>query len=561
SRKITDWEGTDSQPMWHDKKVYYLSDAGANHRLNIWSYDTATGQRQQLTNFAEYDVKWPSIGPGPRGDGEIVFQMGPDLMALDLSNGRTRTVEVIIPGDRPKIRPHIVDASANLGPRDISATGKRAVLEARGDIWTVPAKHGSPRNLTRTSGVAERDPSWSPDGRWIAYFSDATGEYELMLMQSDGRGEPRQLTHDGDAFRYAPTWSPDSKWIAFSDKAGRMFLTEVETGQTRHFDTEPWAGRPRMHFSHDSNWIAYTKGGDNRQNAIWLYNISEDQKHQVTSGMFSDSWPTFDREGKYLCFASNREFSNPIYEDVGQSFVYANTDRLYVVPLRSDVASPFAPKSDEEKWDKKNDDKKKSEDDDAQEGDGDEDHDGAENHAGSDDQNHHQDQVDDDNGQHDKNAENGDDAGGDHENADEHTENDEEEPLKIDLEGFERRAIPLPVDRGNFYGLHFNDKGHLIYVRGPARGLSGEPAIKIFDFKDEDHKEKEVLGNAGGVSISADGKKLLVSRGRQMAIVDAKAGQKFDKRLNLDLKTTVNPREEWRQIFVDAWRIQRDFFY
>ncbi len=170
--QVTDWEGTDSIPMWHGDKLYYMSDGGPEHKLNIWSYDMDNGRHRQITHFDEYDLKWPSIGPGPSGRGEIVFEYGSDLMLLDLGSRKTSVVEVTIPGDRPTIRPKRVDASDYTTWWHISPTGKRALAEARGDVWTLPAEHGSPRNLTRTSGVAERDPTWSPDGRWIAYFSD-----------------------------------------------------------------------------------------------------------------------------------------------------------------------------------------------------------------------------------------------------------------------------------------------------------------------------------------------------------------------------------------------------
>jgi tricorn protease len=178
--------------MWHGTMLYYMSDAGPEHKLNIWAYDTNSGQREQTTRFEEFDIKWPAIGPGESGDGEIIFQYGAELRLLDLKARTTRTVEVIVPGDRPTIRPQRVDAHKFIQSWDVSATGKRAVFEARGDIWTVPAEKGSPRILTRTSGVAERDPSWSPDGRWIAYFCDQTGEYELYITQSDGKGETRR---------------------------------------------------------------------------------------------------------------------------------------------------------------------------------------------------------------------------------------------------------------------------------------------------------------------------------------------------------------------------------
>src|SRR5262249_53778322 len=158
-----------------------LSDGGHEHKLNIWSYDTKTEKREQITQFKDLDVKWPSIGPGPDGKGEIVFQRGSELYLLDLGSRQARTVAVTVPGDRPRIRPRDFDAAKLIAGVDISPTGKRAIVEARGDIWTLPATKGSARNLTRTSGVAERDAAWSPDGKWIAYFSDASGEYELYL--------------------------------------------------------------------------------------------------------------------------------------------------------------------------------------------------------------------------------------------------------------------------------------------------------------------------------------------------------------------------------------------
>ena len=204
SRKITDWEGTDSQPMWHGDKLYYMADAGPTHHLNIWSCDPQTGQHEQITHFSDFDVKWPAMGPGPDGQGEIVLQCGSDLHLLDLATGETRVLDVMIPGDRPDIRPQRIDADDYIQGWSISPTGKRGVLQARGDIWTVPARKGSPRNLTRTSGAHERDPVWSPDGQWIAYFSDETGEYELYIMQSDGKGETRKLTDQGRGLPLLP---------------------------------------------------------------------------------------------------------------------------------------------------------------------------------------------------------------------------------------------------------------------------------------------------------------------------------------------------------------------
>ena len=229
SKKATDWEGTDTAPMWNGKILYYLSDAGTNSRLNIWKYDPASGEREQITKYADFDVKFPSMGPGVRGRGEIIFQHGADIVLLDLSNRTTKTVNVIIPGGRPTLRGQIHDAAELIQTSDISPTGKRAVVQARGDVWTLPAEHGMPRNLTNTNGVAELNPAWSPDGQWIAYWSDESGEFELYITQSDGQGETIQLTTDLAVWPWDIWWSPDSKKIIFTDKTGAINLVDVES--------------------------------------------------------------------------------------------------------------------------------------------------------------------------------------------------------------------------------------------------------------------------------------------------------------------------------------------
>jgi tricorn protease len=542
SKKITDWEGTDTLPMWHGTTVYYLSDDGEPFRLNIWAYDNTTGRRRQITRFTEFDVKWPSIGPGPNGRGEIVFQYGSSLHLLDLATEQSRPVEVVIPGDRPTMRPKQATASDFLAAWKISSTGKRALFEARGDIWTVPAKEGSPRRLTQSSGVAERDPIWSPDGRWIAYLSDATGEYELYVVQSDGKDAARQLTKDGTCYRYLINWSPDSKRIAFTHKTGALYLCTAETGETTLVDTDPWAGQLRPTWSHDSRWIAYAKSGDNRNSSIWLYEVETGTSHPVTSGMFNDTWPAFDREGEYLYFSSNRDFSSPMYEDLGTTWIYAATDRLYCVPLRKDVKSPLAPKSDEEKWgeEKKEEEKKEAAN-------------KKDNDADKKDKPTTQNAEDEEKSEVKEKKE-----------ADKKEK--EKKPVEIDLEGFEGRAILLPVSRGSFANLNVNDKGHLIYRRGVIRGSEEKPSIRIYDVKaEEDDKkdEKTVAADTGDYVISADGKKLMIRKeGTQYYIVDAEADQKLDKAVPMaGMLIDVDPRAEWRQIFTEAWRLHRDFFY
>jgi len=541
AQRMTEWEGTDSIPMWHGQTVYYLCDAGPEHRLNIWAYDTATGARRQVTHFTEYDVKWPSIGPGDHGQGEIVFQHGPDLYLLDLENSQSRVVEVTIPGDRPTIMPQTVNAAENLAAMDLSPTGSRVVVEARGDIWSLPAKNGSPRNMTRSSGVAERDPSWSPDGRWIAYLADLTGEYELYIKQSDGKGETRRLTNDGQVFRYSPAWSPDSKQITFADKTGKLFLHTIEGGQTVVVDQDPWAQQIAPHWSHDSTWIAYVKRSDDRAgiSSAWLYELKTTNKHQVTDGKFNVSSVTFDRKGEFLFFSSNRQFGPPIYEDLGTTFIYGNTELLAAMPLRADVKNPLLPKSDEAPISEEKKEEAKKEEPKKEEPKKEEPK--PEEQPKPEEPKKEEPKPD--------------------EAKKEEPKKEEPKSLQIDLDGIMLRSFTLPVKPGNFSQLSVNAGGQLIYARRGTRGTEEPPAIMLFDLNDESRAEKPVMGGAGQFTMSADGKKLLVMQGRQPVILDAGPGAKPTPVSTGGMNQVVDPREEWKQLFTDAWRIERDFFY
>ncbi len=369
SKQVTDWEGTDTIPMWAGDTLYYLSDAGDEHRLNLWSYNTRTGQRQQHTKFTNYDVKWPSMGPGPNGRGEIVFQNGSKLYRFDCANGRHTAVDVFIPGDRPTLRAQTRDVNSDITDWSIAPSAKRVATIARGDVWTLPAENGTPRNLTRSPGSQERSVAWSPDGQWLVYTSDESGEMELYLVQSDGMGETRQLTHDSKTYYSAMNWSPDSEKIAYADKGGTLRVLDVESGSSEIIDVDGRGGVFLPSWSADSRWMTYAKSdtSGSENTSIYIHDTETGETHRVTSGFFNDTAPTFDRGGEYLYFASNRAFS-PIYDDMygglESPFVYVDTEVLIAVPLRDDVKSPYLPKSDEEEWDKdaKKDEKKDGDD-------------------------------------------------------------------------------------------------------------------------------------------------------------------------------------------------------
>jgi len=412
ARLITDWEGTDTFPMFNPAGkgdiVYYTSDQGPEHRLNVWSYDIASGNRTQLTSFADNDVRFPSIGPGPAGKGEIIFQLGSGLQVLDLGTGKSRAISVTIPGDRPSIRPRTFDAAKNLTDGSISPSGKRVAVIARGDIWTAPAKDGVVRNLTRTEAINEREAEWSPDGKWLAYFTDESGEYELWVRPSDAKApekkdekkadskagedkpaeskgedkpagdkptdaqaeeatkdeakkeevkkaepsKPRKLTSLGEGQRSSIHWSPDSKFVTFYEQTGKLYLLEIENGRLVVIDRDPWAGgAPTVSFSADSRWIAYDRTDESIPNqSVWLYNVKTGEKTRVTNPMFDSSDPAFDRKGDFLYFTSARNITGPEYSEIPNdtTWIYANTGVLHAIPLRKDVKSPWLATSDEE---------------------------------------------------------------------------------------------------------------------------------------------------------------------------------------------------------------------
>jgi tricorn protease len=550
SEKITDWEGTDTIPMWQGRKIYYLSDAGPNHRLNIWYYDLDTKARKQVTRFKAYDMKWPSNGPGPNGEGEIIFEYDAKLYLLNLGTEQSVPVNIAIPGARPKLRPIRKDVSKSLSDWYVSPNAKRVLVQSRGDIWSLPAKNGTPRNLTGTSGIAEREPSWSPDGKWITYYSDESGENELVMRPADGTGKPETVTSMGAGYRYQPLWSPDSKWMVFVDHETKFYVFNVEERKVRYFDRVNitgwnWGVPRRFSWSSDSQWLAYNRPNMDNMNVVMLYNVQKDECHQVTNGMFMDYLPTFDRKGDFLYFFSECEISRPKYADSGLTFIYDDTSVLHALPLRKDVPNPLKAKSDEEEVKKDTDDEAKDDDKDEEKKDEEEKGKSEVESCDKDPNDTAGKECDKDKGKEE-----------DEEKA-EDKDKEKTKSVEIDLEDMEARAYRLPVKRGRFGYMAVNDKNHIIYLR---RGDDNE--LQYFDPNDDEHEEKTILKKVGFVQMTPDGKKLLVSSEGKMAIIEAKPGQKIeDQVVTKPMNVVIEPRQEWRQIFTDAWRFMRDYFY
>ncbi len=514
ARNLTQSDANDAQPMWAGETLYYLSDAGPAMRNNIWALDRSSGQKRQVTDFTDFDVHFPAIGPE-----EIVFEAGGKLYLMNLSDEQVREVDVDLVTDLASLKPRVEEVAGNIQAGWISPSGKRAVVEARGELFTVPAEHGPILNLTRSSGVAERSPTWSPDGKWIAYWSDRSGEYELTLRAADGLGEERVLTSMGPGYRYTPYWSPDSKKLAFVDETETYWIHDIDAAATTRIDK----GFTRSHgaldhhdfgWSPDSRWLAYSRAVENRNNAVFLYDTRLGRLHQATSGYYSDWHPSFGPEGKYLFMATMRNFE-PVYGDVDDAWSYPNSQQIVAVALRSDVASPIPPRNDEEKGDE-----------DDEEGNGNGENGNGENGNG--------------------NGENG---------------NGEPEPVEIELDGFEERIVILPVEPGN-YENPTGAKGKVLYHRQARAGSVEDTPSPVVYYDFDEREEKTVVPDADGFMLSADGKKLLVWKDESAAIVKLAADQKMDKPLRLaEMELLVDPRAEWRQLFADAWRFERDFFY
>lgn len=454
ARNITTSDANDMQPMWRDGTLYFLSDRGPEQRLNIWSVDVAGGTPRQITHFTEFDITWPAIGPS-----DIVFQAGGNLWLLDLASEKTHEVAIEVVTDLATVRPRRIGVSALVAGGGISPAGKRAVVEARGNIYTVPAEHGPIRQLTATSGAAERYPAWSPDGKWIAYWSDASGEYELVMQAADGSGEPSTVTTLGPGYRYRPWWSPDSGKLAFIDHTATIRIVDLASRRLTEVDHIPVALHPdreefEVSWSADSRWMAYARTLDNVQNALFVFDTAGGTLHRLTSGAYSDTKPTFDPDGKYLYYLSNRDLE-PLYSDLDSTWIYPNTTVLVAGSLRADVPSPVAARNDEEEGEAKDetaaaDDKDGKKDAKAAKKKDKDKADKAKKHGDDDD--------DDE----------GDDEGGG---------KTEPEPVAIDLEGFEGRIVVLPAEPGSF-GRVRAVAGKVVYQRGPRSGVGeGGPVL------------------------------------------------------------------------------------
>ncbi|MGD8451155.1 MAG: S41 family peptidase [Phycisphaerae bacterium] len=513
--KIIDTDWTDNYPMWHGDSIYFNSDR-EDGTLNIHRYDVPTGETTRLTHYTDYDVKYPSIGPR-----HIVYQNAESLHLLDLATGQTREVPVEIPSDMIQMRPKLVSVSPTTGSFRLSPSGKRLLLEARGEILNYPVEDGEPINLTETSASREKNAAWSPDGRWVAFISDKTGEEELYLVDQKGEQPWRQLTTGGLGFRMQIEWSPDSKSLIFSDKFMRLNLIDADSGELKVLDQCEWDdawerwGIQDYVWSPDSRWIAYTKMEQSMYDSIFLYSLDEGKVYRLTSDETEDWSPSFDPDGRYLYFLSNRTFS-PIMGLVDQNHVFLDMTRPYIVLLQADAESPFAPKDSEEAVPEEEKSEEAAEE-------------GSEEKA------------------------------------------EEDDGFRIDLDGLERRIVAADgVGAGSYFRLEGTAKGFL-YIEKPEHEFSKYGVVTdgtggrldLWHYNLDDAKATKVLGGIANYHQSADGKKLVYRAGRTYGVVDVGSKASVgDGKVDLgDLRIRVDRSDEFLQIFNEAWRIQRDWFY
>ena len=520
---VTKNDAVDEFPMWHGDTVYFLSDRGEGQKQNIWALNRGTGAARQITDFRDYDVTFPSMGPA-----DVVFGAGGRLYLLDLATDKVSEVQVQVVTDRSTLKARSVKVTDAIASVSVSPTGKRAAFEARGEIFSVPAEHGPVMSVSRSSGVAERYPRWSPDGKTLAYWSDRSGEYELTLRPADGIGTERTLTSLGTGFRYAPHWSPDGARLAFVDQSMRIRIVEADKGKLTQIDQSPiWMAHGQLEgltlrWSPDSRWLAWARGTSGSGNqAVFLYDVKQATLHQATSGYFNDVNPVFDPDGKYLYFLSNRTF-DPVYSDFDNSWSYPNSTRIVAVTLRATTPSPLGPRNDAEGVADKKDEKKDD---------------------GKDEKK--------DEGKKDDDKKDG-------------AKKDEPKkpiaPVLIDIEGFESRVVALPPKAGNYDGLQAAS-GKVLYRRQPRTGSGDEKSALVY-FDLEEREEKTVLGAVDGFEVTFDGKKVLVASEKKYAVIDVKADQKLDKVMRTaEMEAVVDPPAEWRQMFADAFRFERDYFY
>jgi tricorn protease len=484
----------DREPQWVGDDIFFLSDR--DFAMNVWSYNLKTKQLKQVTKFRDFDCKSLRSGAG-----KLVFENGGMLYTLDAKGGEPKKLTITVEGDFPWARPHWEKVGASIAEYSLSPSGKRVLMSSRGDVFSVPAEKGDIRNLTTSTGIADRSPTCSPDGEKIAYFSDESGEYQLVIADAFGKVE-KKIALANPTYYYTPVWSPDSKYIGFGDADRNLWYLEIATGKATLVDNEGSAHPERNiapTWSPDSKWMAYSKRLKNEFNTIFVYSLEQKKTMQFSDGMSNCKAPAWDKSGKYLYFLSSTDFALGVGWLDLSSYGRVSTQSIYVAVLSKKEASPLKPLSDEE------------------------------------------------------------------EKPDTTKKDTAKIKVNIDFDGLSQRILALDLPAKNYFYLGAGEEGVLFYGEWQVDPNTTFPAtFAVGRYKMKERKSEEVMGGLTRFDMSADGKKILYGTlDNTWGIVDASGTPKpGDGKLNLsDMQMKVDPLAEARQVFREAWRYQRDFFY
>ncbi len=492
---ITNHISQDIIPMWIEQEIYFLSDR--DRIMNLFAYHLQTKEIRKLTHYTDYDIKFPS-----HSKDAIVFEKGGFIYVFDVKTQQVEKVSVIIADDMIAGRNKEKDASKNTLNMDISPDGERLVSSARGDIFTIPSEAGITRNLTQTPGVHERHAEWSPDGKYIAYISDRTGENEIYIQHQDGTKESVQITRDADTYYFRLKWSPNSKYILWSDKKLRLRYVDVNTKTVTEVAKSKIWEYSNFDWSPDSKWITYSNSEANGLSTIKLFSIDNKNIYDVSDYWYRSYGSTFSLCGKYLFFISDRDFE-PIYSRTEWNHAYDKMSKIYFVGLSKETPNPFSHKNNEVKIEEAEKRPEKSET-------------------------------------------------KDKENEDKTVK---EEILKIDTAQLNMRILSLPIDVADYYSITgWEDK--VFYMKNDSK----KTALMLYDLKEQ--KETEIL-ECSNYKVCANKKKFLISKDGKYYIINIPSSSvKLEKNVSLnDMKLWVDLSREWPQIFYESWRQMRDFFY
>ena len=522
-------------PVWFGDTVYFLSDR--NGPYTLFAYDTKNKSVKQVIENKGLDFKNLSAGPDA-----LVYEQFGGIFVFDPKTGTSKKVEIRLTGDLPATRAHFEKVADKIQAASISPTGARAVFEARGDILTVPAEKGDIRNLTHTTAFAERDPAWSPDGKWVAFFSDESGEYALHLVDQSGLGEVKKINlGNPPSYFYGPTWSPDSKKIAYTDKRLNLWYVEIEKAKPVKVATELYddpSSQMNEAWSPDSKWLTYTKYLPSHQHVVCVYSVDNGKESQITDGTADARYPVFDKNGKTLYFTASTDLGLGVGWLDLSSFQHPLTRSVYAVVLKKSDPNPIEPESDEEKVAKPEDKNKDADKEKSKEKDKDKDKD--------------KDKAKD------KDADKGKEG-----------EKKEEPPaVTIDFEGIGQRIVSLPIRAANYVQLDPGKSGVLFLSEvSDVPRFNDPPVTTVTKFDISTRKTDPYVGGVSAFVISANGEKALFHQGPPPGgnwIVSGTAAAPKDGEGALKLENMevyVDPRAEWKQMYHEVWRIERDFLY